>query len=432
MTDLSAGAACVPITPRIEDLRHGIYLGGFGSYRERRATGVHDEPMCRALALSDGSTTVVLAALDLVGASGPLLAAIRAESGRLTTLPASQILIACTHSHASPDMQGLWGGTSSSYEAHVTQCAARALSEAVQAMQPAIARVATTSLGGVVRNRRGWPETDETLTVLRLTSQSGAAIAALVNYACHPTASGRANTEISRDWCGYTVDAVERDLGGVAIYINGAIGDVDPMQDGGFDAARSVGDAVAARAIASLSSAEDVSGTIVAHVAPLELPINFERLSQRVQSAVGRAAPALSLLSKSGGLHKAAIILHKSGRGDLAQVVEALSGLSERTLIHREGVTYVPTHCACLRLGPLEAFAAPGEVLTRLALPLRAALGERHRMFLGLTQDTIGYFIPEDEWMTGRNNNYEESVSIGKHAGTILSQRLLSLIASGG
>jgi hypothetical protein len=430
--DLRAGAARASIAPRAEDLRRGIYLGGFGSYRQRRATGVHDEPMCRALALSDGSTTIVLAVMDLVGASGPLLSAIRRESARLTKLPASGILIACTHSHASADMQGLWGGVPSSYDAQVTQRAAGAIHEAVQAMQPAVARAAATSLSGVVRNRRGWPETDETLTTLWLTSQSGAAIATLVNYACHPTASGPANTDVSRDWCGFTVDAVERELGGVAIYVNGAIGDVNPQRDGGFDAARSVGEAVAVRAIATLSSADDVGGGIVARLEPLELPLNFERLSERVQNAVGRVAPALSLLGKSGGLRKAAIVLHRLGRSDLAQIVAALSGISERKLIHRDGMTYLPTQCGYVRFGGLEAFAAPGEVLTRLALPLRASLRERHRMFFGLAQDTIGYFIPEDEWMTGRNNNYEESVSMGKHAGTILGERLRSIAARDG
>ena len=43
----------------------------------------------------------------------------------------------------------------------------------------------------------------------------------------------------------------------------------------------------------------------------------------------------------------------------------------------------------------------------------------------------LGYFVPGDEWMTGHNNNYEESVSLGKHAGTALADRLGSLIAAG-
>jgi hypothetical protein len=102
--------------------------------------------------------------------------------------------------------------------------------------------------------------------------------------------------------------------------------------------------------------------------------------------------------------------------------------MAERKMLHRDGRTYLPTHCGIIRIGEdVEGFAAPGEVLTRLALPLRASMGARHRLFLGLTHDTLGYFLPEDEWMSGRNNSYEESVSLGKHAGAILADALLAL-----
>ncbi len=305
MSALRAGAARVSIAPRFDDLRDGVYLGGFGSYRQRRATGVHDEPLCRAIAIGDGDTTFVVAALDLVGASGPLLQSIREQAARLTRLPATRILIACTHSHASPDMQGLWGGAGAAYETYVAHRAAGGISQAFEAMVPAAASVATTSLGGVVRNRRGWPETDETLTTLRFATTDGAPIAALVNYACHPTASGPANTEVSRDWCGYAADAVESALGGVAVYVNGAVGDVNPAADGAFEHAASLGEAVARASVASLDAAEPLDGRVEVRTEPLLLPVNFERLSQRVQDAVGRAVPALSVLSKAGGMRAA-------------------------------------------------------------------------------------------------------------------------------
>jgi hypothetical protein len=186
---------------------------------------------------------------------------------------------------------------------------------------------------------------------------------------------------------------------------------------------------VAGAALWSLSSAEPVSGFLRVRTEPLPVPLNFERLSQRVQDAVGRAGPALSVLGKAGGLRAASLALHAAGRGDLAQIVAALQGISERQLVHREGRTFLPTHCGYLAIGSdVEAVVAPGEVMTRLALPLRRAMSAPHRLFLGLTHDTIGYFIPEDEWMTGRNNNYEESVSMGKHAGTVLSEALLELV----
>ncbi len=425
-----AGAAVVSIAPRADDLTTGVYLGGFGSYRQRRATGVHDEPQCRALAVSDGEHAFVLAVLDLVGASGPLLETIRQDAARLTKLPASNIIIACTHSHASPDMQGLWGGTGGAYVTHVAHRAASAIWEAHQALVAAEGRVATRAFGGLVRNRRGWPETDETLTTLQFRTAAGAPIATLANYACHPTTIGPTSHEISRDWCGYAVDAIERDAGGgVAIYVNGALGDVNPLHDGAIEHAQTLGEGVARAAVESLSEADPIGDGIDVRTPVLELPLNFERLSARVQNAVGRAGPGLSLLRRVGGLPAAARALHVAGRGNVAQMVMALSGISERKLVSHDGRTFLPTHCGYLRIGSIEALAAPGEVLTRLALPLRASLGAQHRLFLGLTHDTLGYFLPEDEWMApGRNNNYEESVSMGKHGGTVLADKLLSLI----
>lgn len=424
-----AGAARVSIGPRPDDLREGVWLGGFGSYRERRATAVHDEPQCRALAMSDGATSFVLAALDLIGASGALLTAIRADASRMTGVPPERILIACTHSHASPDTQGLWGGIGDAYRTHIAHRAASAIWEAHEAMAPAIASAASTQLRGAIRNRRGWPETDDALTSLRLISTQGAPIATLMNFACHPTSSGSSNTEVSRDWCGYAVDAVEREAGGVAIYVNGAIGDANPVDASGFDASARLGEAVANAAVASLDSSESIDGSLSVRTDVLELPVHFERLSQRVQSAIDRSGFAIAALSKTGSLRATQLALHAAGRRDIAQIVAALEGMSEREKAHRDGKTYVLTQCGYVRIGDaVEAYVAPGEVLTRLALPLRAAMGTRHRMFFGLTHDTLGYFVPEDEWMTGRNNNYEESVSMGRRAGSVLADALLAMV----
>ncbi|MEX0751170.1 MAG: hypothetical protein WD359_10220 [Dehalococcoidia bacterium] len=427
---LLAGAARVSIGPRPDDLREGVWLGGFGAYRERRATAVHDEPQCRAIAISDGTTAFVLAALDLVGASGPLLSSIRDDAARLTGLPPGHILLACTHSHASPDTQGLWGGIGDSYRTHIAHRAGSAIWEAHHALASASASAATTHLAGVTKNRRAWPETDDTLTSVRFTSLEGAPISTLVNFAAHPTATGSANTEVSRDWCGYAVDAVEREAGGVAIYVNGAIGDVNPLDAGSFDAAERLGEAVARASIASLQTPDPVNGAVYVRSDALEVPLNFERLSQRVQSAIDRSGFAIAALAKAGGLRATQLALHTAGRRDLAQLVAALEGMSERPKTHRDGQAFLRTHCGYVSIGDrVEAFATPGEVLTRLAAPLRASMGAPHRMFFGLTHDTLGYFLPEDEWMMpGRNNNYEESVSMGRRAGPALADALLAMV----
>lgn len=426
---LLAGAARASISPRTEDLKEGVYLGGFGSYRQRLADGVHDDVQCRALAFGDGASTVVIAALDLVGASGPLLASIRRDASRATGLPPAAIIVACTHSHASPDLQGLWGGVPDAYAAHLARTAAACMADAHRELREVRVSAATTSLGGIVRNRRGWPTTDETLTSVEFRAEDGAPVATLVNYACHPTAAGAANVSVSRDWCGYTADAVEAARGGVCVLVNGALGDANPARDGGFDAAAAVGEAVAASALASLADAEEVRGRLDVQMRPLELPVQFDRLSERVQQAVARAFPAIGALSRAGGMRAAARALHAAGRADLAQMVAAVAGISERSLVRRGGLTLLPTQCGYIGIGDgVNAVAAPGELLSRLAAPLRASLPGRHRLVLGLAQDALGYFVPEDEWMTGRNSNYEESVSMGKHAGTVLLEALAAAI----
>lgn len=430
---LLAGAARVSIAPREEDLRDGVWLGGFGAYRQRRATGVLDTPQCRAAVISDGTTAFAVAALDLVGASGPLLASIRADAAKLTGLAPESILLACTHSHASPDLQGLWGGVPEGYRTLIARQAASAIAGAHRAMAPARASAATTSLSGVVTNRRGWPETDETLTTLSLRSPEGGTLATIANYACHPVAIGAADTRVSRDWCGFAADAIEAEAGGVAIYINGAIGDANPARSGEVDAARALGEAVAASALDAMRDAESVGDTIHIDMRAFEVPMHVERLSQRVNEALARGGFALAALSKTGGLGAASAALHAVGRADLAQIVAALRGISERRIIHRDEGTFIASHCGYVGIGDaFGAVAAPGEVMTRLALPLRNAMDMRHRMIFGLTQDALGYFIPDDEWMTGRNNNYEESVSPGRRAGAALADALMQIIAHQG
>jgi hypothetical protein len=433
MTDLLAGAAQISLRPERADLDEGVYLGGFGSYRQRRATGVLDEPQCRVLAISDGTTTLVIAALDLVGASGPLLAAIRAGASEATGLASANILLACTHSHGSPDTQGLWGGIPPAYAARIIEQSIAAISEAVRAIVPARIAAASTAFSGLVRNRRDWPQTDTALTSMRVTTMDGGAIATLVNYACHPTAIGSESTEISRDWCGFTADIVEREMGGVAMYINGALGDANPLYSGSTHHAKTLGTSVAAWAIESLQEAEGLGGRLSIQTEPLELPVNIDRLREGILANVALAglpeAEALAAGVRSRQFESTALALHAAGRADLAQFVAALAGISERTLVKRDGVSLLRTQCSFVRIGELAAVAAPGEMLTRLGLPLRSALPGSHRLILGLTHDTLGYFIPEDEWMR-RPNSYEETVSLGRKAGTLLVEKLLHLAAS--
>jgi hypothetical protein len=104
--------------------------------------------------------------------------------------------------------------------------------------------------------------------------------------------------------------------------------------------------------------------------------------------------------------------------------------MAEHPVIVRGGAPFLRTRISRLRIGSgLDALAAPGEVLTRLGLPLRERLTAPATMFLGLTNDTLGYFVPEDEWMSGRNESYEETVSLGPQAAPSLESAVAGLLA---
>ena len=76
----------------------------------------------------------------------------------------------------------------------------------------------------------------------------------------------------------------------------------------------------------------------------------------------------------------------------------------------------------------LQAVAFPGESVTNNGLSIKAAMTAPFRLFLGLNGDTLGYFIPTDEWRTGRNGNYEESVSLNEFVGDVTRDTLVGLI----
>jgi hypothetical protein len=424
-----AGAAALPITPLPEHLEDRLYLGGYGGYLGRPAAGVHDDLYARALILGDGETTVALIALDLVGMSNRHIARIRASVSRRLEMPEPAVLVACTHTHAGPDLQGLWGGVSADYAAHARRQAVRAALQAAADRREATLRAATVRVKGRTVNRRGWPKTDEVMTVLQARDSHGDAIGTLVNFACHPTVTQEANVDISRDFPGALVDSLEAVAGGVALFVNADEGDANPNVSGGFAEMQAFGEALADTAARALKKTAELERPLSLSGRYLDLPLANARL---------RLPPGLvlqGLLTGVRGLAGLGALRWLAGRyagQDRAFVYAGLALLAEHPVFLRGGKPFVRTRVSRVRIGDgLDALAAPGEVLTRLGQPLRERLTAPATMFLGLTNDTLGYFIPEDEWMSGRNNGYEETVSVGPQAAASLERAAVGLLGAG-
>ncbi|HSA21070.1 MAG TPA: hypothetical protein P5076_06465, partial [Myxococcota bacterium] len=224
---LVAGAAVEDITPPL-----GCRLAGFGF--ERRATAVRDPLCARALVLSSGGTPFALVALDLIGLSAVRTARLKAL---LTARHPDHVWLVSTHNHQAPDTLGLWGpgllgvfpcrsGLELDYLRLVEERVLAAVERAVAAARPARLLLASGPFdaeGRWVHNERS-PLLDRELRLLQLVDSSGGAIATLAQHACHPETLWSDGTRVSADFCGVVCRRLEAELGGVGLYLNGALG----------------------------------------------------------------------------------------------------------------------------------------------------------------------------------------------------------------
>lgn len=90
-----------------------------------------------------------------------------------------------------------------------------------------------------------------------LVKQSQGTTAVLGSYSAHATVLSGANMQFSADYPGYWERAIERETGGTAVFLAGAVGSHGPVAPGkAFEAAMAMGEGLAKRLLAQLSAVE--------------------------------------------------------------------------------------------------------------------------------------------------------------------------------
>ncbi|MCK5737787.1 neutral/alkaline non-lysosomal ceramidase N-terminal domain-containing protein, partial [bacterium] len=93
---LSAGAAVAEITPHDSQFLYGY------PHVERFSTGVHDPLLCSTLFLSDGQTSLLFLAVDIIFISKMMSNRVRQRIQEKTGIPMENMLISATHTHSGP------------------------------------------------------------------------------------------------------------------------------------------------------------------------------------------------------------------------------------------------------------------------------------------------------------------------------------------
>ncbi|HJR27001.1 MAG TPA: hypothetical protein VJ804_16095, partial [Acidimicrobiales bacterium] len=342
---------------------------------------------------------------------------------RATGVPASAVLFSTTHTHAGPDLQGLWGGVPRSWVRDVL------VPGSVRAVQAALADLRAVTLeerhgpapefNSYRRPRIVDPDADTDAVATLLDARdaaSGGVVGSLLQFNAHPTTLREQVPLPHPDFVLGALDLLEL-RGGVALYVNGPIADASPSgtragcahpADGAYGVARCRGEGIAASVLA-LPRGRVLAPTLEVRRASVALPVTNP----------------LFLAAGATGAFNGYYDFLDLPVADIPVVGEAVGAglvdLPQLTPVATVDVTRITIGGA---MAGLELVTIPGEATGTFGDEIRALAGPRaHVALLGLTHASLGYIIPEAEFSYVDASgdigfllpytSYEELVSIG-------------------
>ncbi len=390
MSGLKVGASKVDITPPI-----GIPMGGYAA-RPDVAKGIHDRLHARSVVI-EGEEIVSIVSLELLhikeSVANEAKKLIRKELG----IPKDNILIAAIHTHSGPSPAEHYGMAREYYEL-LPYYIFTAVKNAYENMQNARIGYGKGELNGWTVNRRKPMKgsLDNEVIVVRMEDLKENLIAAIVNFTCHAVVLGHNNLLISADYPGFTSSAIEAIENGVALFLNGACGDINPLTPrtdlsrvydrsvGTFEEARKMGYALAGEAIKVLNGIRTMDNIPIKTLVK-EVSVKRVELPEVSDEEIAELERKYEELTKRGKIEEASKV-----KFDLV-LKKWLKGLRERF-----PSDYVTIKVQGIRLGDLVIIAFPGEVLVDIGLKIKKSSKAKLTMIVGYANGYIGY-IPTKE-----------------------------------
>jgi hypothetical protein len=430
--ELMVGAAKAIITPTVNEAdpyADPVWMGGWDI---RVAVGIHDELYARSVVVRSKGTTIAFVAVDLIGLFYADVQEIRTMVD--PSLGIDHVIVAPTHNHEGPDTLGLWGpdpfvsGVDPEYMVFVKEQVVSCIEAAAQAMEEAELEVAHTTVPGIMANGRDPGLVYPDLIAMRFEHKKKT-IATVLSFAGHPEVLDGApyNYLISADYIAYVYEYIEDRLGGVAVFLNGALGgmitpDVDGVFDGletpglpvnrTFEMAEEIGTRLASAAIEALEDAEVCKNTnIVLKKTTIDIPLendDFRLLGSQ---------PFPAILVRD---------MYTDGELDTSAMdISDWFGLPPSTVMLPLGED-MRTELNVVKIGYIEMVTVPGELLPKLGHQLtETMMTGKYNIIIGLGNDELGYIIPFEDWDPTK---YEESMSVGRETGPIILDALQALI----
>jgi hypothetical protein len=403
---LDVGFGTADITPPIVEGKP-IWLAGLE--QNRPATGVHDNLFARAVVLRSKREKIALVSADSIGIPYPIVQSVRKKLRDF-----KYVLVASTHSHATPDVVGIWGpapdqsGVVPEYIKLLEQKIVEAIRKADAASAPGSAEYGSAEDESLLGDFRLPEVYDGVLRAIRFQCVGKKKpCGILVQWNAHGIEPSK-NPLVTRDFMGSMVDALEKRHGCPVIYFQGAIGGLMGTPTKLIEKAKAgelptepfafidaVGEATADLADRALAGAEPIQlEPFEVHARPIMIPLDNPGFVQAVVAGVLKRP-----------------VYQWTGDRDQRGEEAAADKMQGRQVAMETEVAY-------LLLGELHIAAIPGELYPEcvygkyqdpadpgadfLDAPLEPAitsiLPAKRMLVLGLANDEVGYIVPKRQW----------------------------------
>lgn len=389
MAALQIGTGVRDITPS-----YPVWLHGYAS-RDRLSAGIRDRLSLSCLALSDGASSLLLVAMDGIGAQVEVCRELESIVQRETGIGYPAVMVASSHTHFAPALNdgsffdpGLDPiDADPRFAADVRRKLAEAAREAMGSLRPARLEWVRRDVPHILFNRRTvrpdggvttnylypvepdayrFSPVDPELTVLRLVGDEGP-LAALVNFGCHPvTGEGTGQDlfyHISADYPQYLRRTIAEAWACPVLFTLGAAGDAVPVNRLG-DCRQRLGATLGhAAVLAQRMFRTEPDPVLAAGEVSIEADTILPTAAPRAREAYETARTRLLELSRPGAPQEAL----RQARQAYAERSRELA----RSRLYPDNRATIRVQL--LRLGQTVLVGMPFEVLSEIALRLKRA-----------------------------------------------------------
>jgi neutral ceramidase len=244
-TMLRAGAARGIINPPLGAGKIGGRL--FGDPIQ----AIESDLTASAVVLQGADSMAVILAVDLCTVDSHIADRLRARVAETLGIPLSHVLLNESHNHSAPALPGYYPDSydpdfKTEYLSQLERRLVEAAVEAVALLQPA--RIGCgwgeSQIGVYRRERRDGRDVlgevpdhpiDPSVGVIRVDDLDGNPISILFRYSAHPVTVGGRSMVASSDYPGPARDVLERNLGGLAVFLQGCGGNINPRVGIGYE-----------------------------------------------------------------------------------------------------------------------------------------------------------------------------------------------------